>query len=75
MPAVAPPDDAPERHQLKPHEENALQRADDFQKTGRGYATMHATRPGRSFSCDPDAMQSLLNFAFKTCRHGRHRRG
>ncbi|POY74622.1 hypothetical protein BMF94_2383 [Rhodotorula taiwanensis] len=46
MPAVAPPDDAPERHQLKPHEENALQRADDFQKTGRGYATMHATRPG-----------------------------
>ncbi|GAA5965892.1 hypothetical protein JCM8115_000736 [Rhodotorula mucilaginosa] len=46
MPAVAPPEDAPERHQIKPHEEDALRRADEFQKTGRGYANMHATRPG-----------------------------
>jgi hypothetical protein len=31
MPAVAPPEDAPERHQIKPHEEDALRRADEFQ--------------------------------------------
>lgn len=55
MPAVAPPEDAPERHQIKPHEEDALRRADEFQKTGRGYANMHATRPGA------DSLYSVLN--------------
>ncbi|GAA5845425.1 hypothetical protein JCM9279_003026 [Rhodotorula babjevae] len=46
LPAVAPPDDAPERHQLKPHEEKALERSETFQTTGRGYAIEQATRPG-----------------------------
>jgi len=45
LPAVAPPDDAPERHQLKPHEEKALERSETFQSSGRGYAIEQATRP------------------------------
>ncbi|GJN90554.1 hypothetical protein Rhopal_003566-T1 [Rhodotorula paludigena] len=45
-PAVAPPDDASERHQIKPHEEQALERAKEFQTTGRGYAIEQGTRPG-----------------------------
>ncbi|BGP55530.1 hypothetical protein JCM8202_000583 [Rhodotorula sphaerocarpa] len=46
LPAVAPPADAPERDQIKPHEQDSLRRAEEFQTTGRGYAIMHATRPG-----------------------------
>ena len=53
MPAVAPPEDAPERHQIKAHEEDALRRADEFQNTGRGYANMHATRPGAELFSRP----------------------
>lgn len=45
LPAVAPPPDSPERKQLKPHEMKSLQRSEQFQATGRGYAIEHATRP------------------------------
>ncbi|POY72961.1 hypothetical protein BMF94_3947 [Rhodotorula taiwanensis] len=46
MPAVPLPEDAPERRELKPHEERALKKAQAFSETGRGYAIMHETRPG-----------------------------
>lgn len=59
MPAVPLPEDAPERRELKPHEERALKKAQAFSETGRGYAIMHETRPGKSIELKRATITSL----------------
>ncbi|BGP24824.1 hypothetical protein JCM10295v2_003744 [Rhodotorula toruloides] len=68
LPAVAPPPDSPERKQLKPHEEKSLQRSEQFQATGRGYAIEHATRPstiGMVVGSSPVALLAWLGEKYR----------
>lgn len=64
LPAVAPPPGSPERKQLKPHEEKSLQRSEQFQATGRGYAIEHATRPSTIGALLLDIVESFSSRSF-----------